>query len=120
MLNAWNAVSADVDLRADDNHVVVQCDVPGVKREDLEITLENRALTVKGKRNFEKGGPNERVALGRNYGAFQHSFALPDDVDESQLVARLADGVLTLEVPGMLEPSLVKLRYWRMFRLAPP
>lgn len=123
MLNAWDAVSAldrvvndvresayglatnarnyfpDVDFRADDNRIVVQCRVPGVKREDLEITLENRVLTLRGKRNYEKGGPNERVALGRSYGAFQQSFALPDEVDDQKLVARLADGILALEVP---------------------
>lgn len=87
-----------IDIRSDDELVSFVCDVPGVKEEDLEVTLENRVLTIKGTRRFERGD-RERVLLGRAYGAFQRSFELPEYLDDSQLAAHLADGVLTIRIP---------------------
>lgn len=87
-----------IDIRTDDELVSFVCDVPGVKEEDLEVTLENRVLTIKGTRRFERG-EHERVLLGRAYGAFQRSFELPEYLDDSQLAAHLADGVLTIRIP---------------------
>jgi HSP20 family protein len=87
-----------IDIRATDDEVVFVCDLPGVRREDVEITLENHTLTINGSRKFEPR-ENEQVVLGRPYGAFSRSFKLPDYFDESNLSATLADGVLTISVP---------------------
>jgi HSP20 family protein len=87
-----------VDVRAGENEVVFVCDVPGIKQADLEITVENRVLTVRGARRFE-GKEGEQVMLGRAYGAFSRAFALPEDLDDEKLTAVLADGVLTLRIP---------------------
>lgn len=87
-----------IDVRANENEVVFVCDVPGVKEEDLEVTLENRVLTIKGTRKFESK-EREQVILGRAYGAFHRAYSLPDDLDDASLAARLADGVLTIRVP---------------------
>lgn len=122
MLHAWNAVSMldrmvddvmgsmvgaatstrnyepSVDIRANDEEVVFVCDLPGVRQDDLEITLENHTLTIKGSRKFEPRD-NEQVVLGRPYGAFSRSFELPHYFDEGNLAASLADGVLTIRLP---------------------
>lgn len=122
MLSAWNAVSAldrmfddvmgsafgtalssrsfepAIDVRANDDEVVFSCDVPGVRQEDLEVTVENRVLTIKGSRRFESS-KEEQVMLGRAYGAFQRAFTLPDHLDDQKLEAKLADGVLTIRIP---------------------
>jgi HSP20 family molecular chaperone IbpA len=74
--------SPNVDVRASDTEVRVICDVPGVKREDLDISLENRVLTIRGSRSFESS-ENEQVMLGRSYGEFQRQFALPDSLDDA-------------------------------------
>ena len=95
--NSRNFVPS-IDIRTDDDQVLFVCDVPGVKQDDLEVTLENRMLTIKGTRRFERKD-GEHVLLGRAYGAFERSFNLPDFVDDSQLAAHLADGVLTIRVP---------------------
>ncbi|HEX7664127.1 MAG TPA: Hsp20/alpha crystallin family protein [Polyangiaceae bacterium] len=87
-----------IDIRSNDDQVTFVCDVPGVKEEDLEVMLENRTLTIKGVRRFERAD-RERVLLGRAYGSFERSFELPDYLDDSQLVAHLADGVLTIRIP---------------------
>lgn len=124
MLTAWNAVSTldrmfddvmgsafgtatnsrtfapAIDVRANDHEVVFTCDVPGVRAEDLEITLENHVLTIKGTRHFERK-ENEQIVLGRAYGGFSRAFTLPDSVDDEGLAANLADGVLTIRIPKL-------------------
>jgi HSP20 family protein len=98
---ATNAKSfvPQVDVRSNDDRVFFAFDVPGVKKEDIEITLERGVLTVKGSRQFEAGRDKEQLVLGRSYGTFQRSFSLPDHLDEEKLSAKLADGVLTIEIP---------------------
>jgi len=92
------AFDASVDVRANDNEMVFICDVPGVKQEDLEVTVENHVLTLKGTRRFESKD-DEQVMLGRAYGSFKRAFTLPDYLDDSNLDAHLADGVLTIRIP---------------------
>lgn len=124
MLNTWNAVATldrmfddvmgaafgaatnsrtfdpAVDVRTNDTEVWLAWDMPGVKQEDLEITLADHVLTVKGTRRFESKD-NERVMLGRAYGSFTCSYTLPDSLDEQQLTAELADGVLSVRIPRL-------------------
>ena len=89
--------SPPVDLRANEDEIVVSADVPGIELKDLEITLEDGVLTLKGKRNFEGNG-KDKVWLGRSYGSFTRSFTLPDTVDPERVSADLANGVLTIRV----------------------
>ena len=98
-----------VDVRASDNEVRVICDVPGVRREDLDIVLENRVLTIKGRRSFETA-ENERVVLGRSYGEFQRQFVLPDSLDDTNLSASLTNGVLTVSIPKQPNARPTKIR----------
>jgi HSP20 family protein len=89
-----------IDVRASDTEVALVCDVPGVRQEDLEITLANRVLTIKGARRFESS-ETEQVMLGRSYGSFSRSYTLPDELDDEKLAADLADGVLTIRIPKL-------------------
>jgi HSP20 family protein len=89
-----------IDVRAGDTEVALVCDVPGVKQEDLEITLANHVLTIKGTRRFDTRD-NEQVMLGRAYGSFSRSYTLPDALDDEKLSAQLADGVLTIRIPKL-------------------
>ncbi len=86
------------DVRANGNEICFSLDVPGMKRDDLEILLEGGVLTVKGQRNYA-GDPNDKVWLGRGYGSFAKSFTLPEHLDTDKLYAELADGVLTIKIP---------------------
>src|SRR5262245_34146491 len=88
-----------VDVRSNEERVLFYFDVPGVKKEDIEITLERGVLTVKGARKFEAGHDKEQLLLGRSYGTFRRSFSLPDQLDEEKLSAKLTDGVLAIEIP---------------------
>ena len=86
------------DVKANDDEIVFFCDVPGTRKEDLEITIANHALTIKGARKFESK-EGEQVMLGRAYGSFSRTFRLPESVDEEKLAADLCDGVLTIRIP---------------------
>jgi HSP20 family protein len=85
------------DVRANQEEIVFIGDVPGLKHEDLEITLDQGVLTITGQRRYE-GVKTDKVWLGRAYGSFKRSFTLPDTVDPQRLSADLADGVLTVRV----------------------
>lgn len=91
----------EVDVRSNGDRVLFTFDVPGVKKEDLDITLERGVLTVKGSRKFEPTGAKEQLLLGRSYGTFTRSFSLPEHLDEEKLAANLENGVLTIEIPKL-------------------
>jgi HSP20 family protein len=88
-----------VDVVAKEHELVFQIDVPGVKQESLEVTLENHVLSIKGSRKYEAGPTDRQMLLGRSYGEFALQYTLPETVDGEKLAAHLADGVLTVRVP---------------------
>jgi HSP20 family protein len=78
---------------------VFRADLPGVREEDLEISLTGNRLTIAGKREQEKREGNERFyAHERAFGGFSRSFTLPDGCDADHVTADLKGGVLTLVV----------------------
>lgn len=87
-----------IDIRANQDELVFVCDVPGVKQEDLDVSIEGSTLTIEGERRYE-GAEQDRVWLGRAYGAFRKAFTLPSWVNTDAMTAHLADGVLTLRLP---------------------
>jgi HSP20 family protein len=89
-------VAADISEKNEE--YTFQLDVPGVKIDDLEITLENRVLAVRGVRRLERG-QNEKVTCDWPHGPFAVSYALPVGIEGEKLTADLADGVLTVRVP---------------------
>ena len=89
--------SPAIDVRANEAEIVLLADVPGLKHEDIEISLEQGVLTIKGQRRYDGNG-KDKVWLGRSYGAFERSFTLPETADADRLSADLSDGVLTIRV----------------------
>ena len=97
-----------VDVREDQDHIYVEAEMPGFKKEDVDITLENNLLTIVAQRSEEKsngngqGQPQAQQAKGeyllkeRRFTRFQRSFSLPPTVDEQSVNARLDHGVLTI------------------------
>jgi len=77
-----------------------KADLPGLKEDDIEVSLSGNILTISGQRQEEKKDEGERYyAYERNYGSFTRSFTLPDGVDAEHVQAELKDGVLTLVAP---------------------
>lgn len=82
------------------NEYVIKADLPEVKKEDVEITLENGVLTVKGERRTEETKEDEKLhRVETFYGGFARSFRVPEDVDTSAISAETKDGVLRVHLP---------------------
>jgi HSP20 family protein len=90
-----------LDVVQDGGDLLIRAELPGVKREDVEITLHERVLTISGERRAEE----QREGSGyyvreRRHGSFRRSLVLPHDVEEGQVSAQFEDGVLEVRVPG--------------------
>ena len=90
-----------VDIFQTDQHeVVLKAEVPGLKREDIDLRVENNTLTIKGERRQEKSVAKEHYhRVERCYGAFSRSFSLPSTIDSEKVRAEYRDGVLTVTLP---------------------
>ena len=99
------------EVRETKDAYIFKADMPGVRDEDLDITLAQNRLTVSGKREHEQRDEQDRYyAYERSYGSFTRSFTLPTDVDESHIDAELKDGVLTLRMPKSPEQQPKKVQ----------
>ena len=86
-----------VDIREDQDHFYVEAELPGFKKEEVDITLEDQTLTISAERKSESNEKKGEVLLNeRRYTRFLRSFTLPPTVDEQTVNAKLADGVLTV------------------------
>jgi HSP20 family protein len=78
--------------------VVIRAELPGVKPEDINVTVEARRLTISGERKPETGG-NGYHRRERLFGKFSRSIQLPDDLDIERAEAKFNQGVMTLRIP---------------------
>ena len=87
-----------VDIREDQDHFYVEAELPGFKKDEIDITLENQTLTISAERRNERREEKKGELLlhERRYSRFLRSFTLPPTVDEQSVNAKLADGVLTV------------------------
>jgi HSP20 family protein len=93
-------VSAKVDIFEDGNDVVVKAELPGMKKEDLDVNLTDDTITVSGeKKKEEKIEKKDYYRVERSYGSFTRSFRLPKEVQSDKAKASFKDGVLEIRVP---------------------
>ncbi len=97
------------DAAAPDDAYVVEVELPGVKEEDISVQLHGDMLIVKGDKHSSHEEKNKTYYFSeRTYGAFQRTFRLPSDIDDSSIEAVAADGVLTLRIPRRKEVKTAK------------
>ena len=90
---------------------IFKADLPGVKEDDVDISVTGNQLTVSGKREEEKREEGERYfAYERSSGSFSRSFTLPEGVDSEHVSAELKNGVLTLMLPKRPEVQPKRIR----------
>ena len=91
-----------VDVSEKDNAYEVKADIPGVKKEDINVRIDGNVVQIDAevKREKETKGNGDKVLRSeRYYGTISRTFSLADDVDDSKAEAKYADGVLTLRLP---------------------
>jgi len=99
-----------VDIHEEDSRYLLTADIPGVNRSDVEITLDEGVLTVKGERKSETGLSEEGYRRReRVVGTFVRQFNLPDTVDTANISAKAENGVLKIAIPKQekLQPKKI-------------
>jgi HSP20 family protein len=89
-----------LDVYEDDDNVIVKAELPGMKKEDIEVSLHNGALSIAGERKREEKLQDiETYRSERFVGRFHRSIALPSEVKADQVAANYKDGILTITLP---------------------
>ncbi len=107
---AWGLA---VDMYETNDHLVVKASVPGVKPENLDITVQGETLTIKGEMKDEQEEKQGRYHFReRRYGAFSRTLTLPFPIQSDKVTANFEDGVLTLTLPKAEEirPRTIKVQ----------
>lgn len=94
----WFAPKSEASASPEYYHIDVE--LPGVKAEDIDVSLRDNGLTVRGEKHFEREEKGRSYFFSeREYGAFQRTFRLPPDAQQDGIEADFDNGVLTIKVP---------------------
>ena len=88
------------DVHEEAGRLVVRVELPGMRREDIDLTVDEGKLVLRGERRMEPGHrPEDYHRLERSYGPFLRSFRLPPGVDSEAVKADMQDGILVVTIP---------------------
>ncbi len=106
--------SPALDVLHEDGDVLVRAELPGVKPDDVDITLSRGVLTISGQRKDEQEQQGQGYYVReRRYGSFRRSLVLPEGIDESKIDARYENGVLEVRIAGaaaVREPKKIQIQ----------
>jgi HSP20 family protein len=89
-----------LDVKENEKEIVVKADLPGMDEKDINLTIHNGVLSLRGEKKSEHTDERENYhVMERSYGSFQRSIRLPDTIDEDKAEARFDKGVLTITLP---------------------
>jgi HSP20 family protein len=108
--NKWINQGLPTDIKEHEDHFEMIVNVPGISKEDVEITLENGYLTIKAEENKETKDEDDDsyVRRERYYRSSCRSFYVGDNIEEKDISAKLENGVLTLAIPKVTEKQVKK------------
>ena len=90
-----SAFAPRTDVYEEDEHIVLDMELPGMRQEDLNLTLEGNMLTICGERKIEQERKRDRYdRIERSYGNFSRTFTLPATVDQNSVEAKYENGIL--------------------------
>lgn len=102
VMNSQNALAfvPPVDVIRNEDSLIVRAEVPGVAREDIELTIDGNRLTIRGTKRTEEKKEDERYHMTeRTHGEFERTFSLPSDIDGANAHADFKNGVLEIRLP---------------------
>lgn len=101
-----NLVSPASDASTDEQTYRISMELPGVDRNDIELTVDDGVVSISGEKKFEREDKGDTWYFSeRQYGSFRRSFRLPGDADPANVTADLKDGVLVVTVSKRAEPE---------------
>lgn len=93
----WNPL---VDIAETKDDIIVKAEIPGMKKDDIKVVIQDNVLTLKGEKQEEKQEKDKTYhRVERSYGSFERSFSLPVSVQVDQVKADYKEGVLTINLP---------------------
>ncbi|MCL6706101.1 Hsp20/alpha crystallin family protein [Pseudomonas sp. R2.Fl] len=93
-------VTPSVDVVENDGALTMTAELPGLEQNDIDLSIHNGVLTLKGEKKMEKKDEKDNYRLvERRYGSFQRAIQLPPSVDEAAVTAKFDKGVLTVTMP---------------------
>lgn len=101
-----------IDIKENSESYVIRAELPGVARQDVNVTLENGLLTIRGEKKVEKSTAEDKTHRTECfYGSFFRSFRLPQHVEEDNVSAKYKDGILNLIIPkaAKAKPKEIKI-----------
>jgi HSP20 family protein len=94
----------NVDISETRADYLIKVELPEVEKDDVDVSIDNGLLTIKGERKFVKEDETEtQHRIESMYGMFSRSFTLPSDADEASISAKSKDGVLKVRIPKVQE-----------------
>jgi HSP20 family protein len=100
-----------VDIEEKEDRYILTAQLPGVKADDLQISVEKDVLKLEGSYSYQREEDGNYLLTERMAGEFTRSFRMPSTLDTDKVEARLADGILTLEMqkPVQAQPKTIKV-----------
>jgi HSP20 family protein len=105
--------SPEVDITEDEEEYLVKADLPEMKRDEINVKVENGVLLISGERKAEKEEKNKKFhRIERSYGNFMRSFTLPEDADGAKVSAEFKNGVLQVHLPKnpVAKPKTIEVK----------
>ena len=89
-----------IDISGDEKELYVTVEIPGIRKEDIKVVVENNVLTVSGEKKTEKKTEeNQCYRSERVYGSFSRSFKLPSEINTAEVEAKFENGLLNIRLP---------------------
>ena len=107
------SIIPSIEITETDKAVEVTAEMPGLERKDVEISIEDDTLTIRGEKKIEESQKDKNVQLSeRSYGVFLRVLQLPPGIDPSGIQATMANGVLKLTIPkpAKLAPKKIEVK----------
>jgi HSP20 family protein len=99
-ISGAQVMTPTLDVKENEKEIVVKADLPGMDEKDVNLTVHNGVLSLRGEKKSEHTDERENYhVMERSYGSFQRSIRLPDTIDEDKAQARFDKGVLTITLP---------------------
>lgn len=93
-------MAPSIDVAENESAITLTAELPGISEEDVDLSIHNGVLTLKGEKKMEKKDDKDNYhVVERRYGSFQRSMRLPSSVDEAAVAAKFDKGVLTVTMP---------------------
>ncbi len=105
------AIAPTLDVAETDDEIRIMIELPGVKREDVDVSLMNNLLTIKGEKKSESEEKGETLhRVERSYGAFQRMLSVPPGIDPAKVTAVMKEGLLHVTLPKAPEAKAAARR----------